>query len=1054
MRAALARRRALPYRWVPPFYRTACLTTTDLRDQLQQALGATYRIERELGGGGMSRVFLATETALGREVVLKVLPPELGGAVSPERFQREVRVVASLQHPHIVPIFAAGQTGELLYYTMPFIAGESLRARLDREGPLPVADAVRCLRDVVDALVAAHAKGIVHRDIKPDNVLLSHHHALVTDFGIAKALAEAGGTDSLTGTGLSLGTPTYMAPEQAAGEAHIDHRADIYAVGIVGYEMIAGEPPFRGPSAQSVIAGHLTRAAPPLTDARPNVPQALAAIIAKCLAKLPADRFGTSAELLAQLDAIAITGSLPSAVAPSRITVSRAGILFGVAAAVILAAAYLLVHGLGLPDWVFLGAAVLLLIGLPIVLATSHHEARRTEEGVVHTSGESPVQRLLTWRRALTGGGLAFAALTLGTALFMTLRALGVGPFATLLSAGALKARDPLLVAEFDNRTADSTLGQSVTEALRIDISRSLAVRLLEPSDIAAVLRRMERDPAQPLRSASAREVAERAGAKAVVTGEITALGTGFLLSVRLARSADGATLLAERETAVNAAGLIGAVDRLSRKLREGIGESLRSIRAGAPLEQVTTSSLEALRKYSEGDRLFDAGELGKARTRYEAAIALDSGFAMAHRKLSVILLNLDADMTLRVAEARRAYALRDRLPERERLHAVASYFMALRTGPDSVVPVYRQLLETWPDDKAGLNNLALMLYVDHRYAEADVVAQNALAIYPRTSPLYENAIGALVSQHKFAAADSLEAKWGANIPTSPFRLGNTAIFSAVKEDFALADRYADSLLNRGIPAAARSARRLRTHFHRTAGRLADAEREDEGVMRQFFESGQTNFAFAMATDWASDEQVFRRRPEVAVGRVDSVLAAHPYDALTPANRPYLRLAEFFARAGKVERAERLVAEYDREVEPEIRRGEGNRSFVAGLISAARGKHADAMAEFRVSARYGPCAPCGLYEIGQSFDALGRPDSALAAYESHVSWPTMVPDAKQFTLAPALRRLGELYEAKGDTAKALEYYGRMVELWKNADPELQPVVQDVKKRIAALTRPG
>ncbi|HEX7024077.1 MAG TPA: serine/threonine-protein kinase, partial [Gemmatimonadales bacterium] len=281
---------------------------SELEDRLQSSLGTQYRLERELGGGGMSRVFLAEEIALGRKVVLKVLPPELAGALSPERFQREVRLAASLQHPHIVPLLAAGSADGVLYYTMPFVAGESLRAKLDREGALPVAQALRYLRDVTDALVAAHAEGIVHRDIKPDNVLLTHQHAVVTDFGIAKAVsaAGAGGSGNLTSTGIAIGTPTYMAPEQATGEAHVDHRADLYAVGVMAYEMLAGEPPFRGPM-PVMVAAHLTRAAAPLTDLRPNLPAAIARLVARCLEKLPADRFGSAQELLAELDAVSAT---------------------------------------------------------------------------------------------------------------------------------------------------------------------------------------------------------------------------------------------------------------------------------------------------------------------------------------------------------------------------------------------------------------------------------------------------------------------------------------------------------------------------------------------------------------------------------------------------------------------------------------------------------------------------------------------------------------------------------------------------------------------------
>ncbi|MGH7630062.1 MAG: protein kinase domain-containing protein [Gemmatimonadales bacterium] len=205
---------------------------SDLRERIQTALGSAYRVERELGTGGMGVVFLAEELALGRRVVVKVLRPELAAGLSAERFRREVQLAAALQHPHIVPLFAAGEAGGLLYYTMPFIAGESLRARLRREGELPVPDALRVLGEVLDALEHAHAQGIIHRDIKPENVLFSGTHALVADFGVAKALSAAVADPNLTGTGLALGAPAYMAPEQAAGDAHVDHRADLYAAGV------------------------------------------------------------------------------------------------------------------------------------------------------------------------------------------------------------------------------------------------------------------------------------------------------------------------------------------------------------------------------------------------------------------------------------------------------------------------------------------------------------------------------------------------------------------------------------------------------------------------------------------------------------------------------------------------------------------------------------------------------------------------------------------------------------------------------------------------------
>ncbi|HEV8401108.1 MAG TPA: serine/threonine-protein kinase [Gemmatimonadales bacterium] len=279
----------------------------ELSGRLQTALGAAYRVERELGGGGMSRVFLAEETRLARRVVVKVLPPELAAEISVDRFNREIQLSASLQHPHIVPLLAAGGEADVLYYTMPFVEGEALRTRLAREGELPVRDAVRILKDVADALAYAHARGIVHRDIKPDNVLLSGNHAVVADFGVAKAVSQAKGQSGLTSVGVALGTPAYMAPEQAAGDPNIDHRADIYAFGAMAYEMLAGRPPFTGLSPHQMLAAHITEPVPPLTDARPSVPPALAELVMRCLEKNPPDRPQTAAEVYQVLESLATT---------------------------------------------------------------------------------------------------------------------------------------------------------------------------------------------------------------------------------------------------------------------------------------------------------------------------------------------------------------------------------------------------------------------------------------------------------------------------------------------------------------------------------------------------------------------------------------------------------------------------------------------------------------------------------------------------------------------------------------------------------------------------
>jgi len=267
----------------------------DLEGRLRTALKSRYAIERELGHGGMAIVYLAEDRKHDRRVAIKVLRPELAAALGPERFLREIRVAAQLSHPHIVPLYDSGQAGAFLYYAMPYVEGESLRSRIAREGQLPIAEAVQITREVADALSYAHSLGLVHRDIKPENILLSGGHALVADFGIARALDAAGG-EMLTETGLAIGTPAYMSPEQGAATGKIDGRSDLYALGCVLYELLAGSPPFTGPTAQSILARHSVDPVPSLRSVRGTVHPGIEWAITKAMAKVPADRFATAAE--------------------------------------------------------------------------------------------------------------------------------------------------------------------------------------------------------------------------------------------------------------------------------------------------------------------------------------------------------------------------------------------------------------------------------------------------------------------------------------------------------------------------------------------------------------------------------------------------------------------------------------------------------------------------------------------------------------------------------------------------------------------------------------
>ncbi|HET9710159.1 MAG TPA: serine/threonine-protein kinase, partial [Gemmatimonadales bacterium] len=259
---------------------------SNLESRVRAALAGRYAVERRIGSGGMATVYLAEDARHQRQVAVKVLRVELASALGSERFLREIRIAAKLQHPHILPLLDSGEADGLLYYVMPFVQGESLRQRLQREGSLSIPDAVRILRDVTDALAYAHAQNVVHRDVKPDNVMLSGRHAVLMDFGVAKAVSQAaqeGGTSTLTTRGLSIGTPAYMAPEQALADPQLDHRVDIYAAGVVAYELLAGVLPFDATTPEAMLSAHVTQKPLLLTGRREGIPAALAELVMRCL---------------------------------------------------------------------------------------------------------------------------------------------------------------------------------------------------------------------------------------------------------------------------------------------------------------------------------------------------------------------------------------------------------------------------------------------------------------------------------------------------------------------------------------------------------------------------------------------------------------------------------------------------------------------------------------------------------------------------------------------------------------------------------------------------
>jgi tetratricopeptide (TPR) repeat protein/tRNA A-37 threonylcarbamoyl transferase component Bud32 len=1079
---------------------------TELRERLQSTLGDAYSLERELGGGGMSRVFVARETSLGRQVVVKVLPPDLAAGVNAGRFKREIQVAARLQHPHIVPVLAAGETEGVLYYTMPYVEGESLRTRIARGGALSLTEVVGILRDVAKALAYAHEHGVVHRDIKPDNVMLSGGSAVVADFGIAKAVSaslteEASATrgTTLTQIGTALGTPMYMAPEQAAADPKADWRVDLYAFGCMAYELLAGRPPFHGLTPQNLLAAQMGERPQPVQELRVDTPPLLAELVMRCLEKEAHARPQFAADLVRVLDSVTSgrpLRAMPPILLGGRGMLRNALLLYAVAFVAVAVVAKAAIVAVGLPDWVFPGALVVMALGLPAILFTGyvHHATPRALTATrVLTPGGAAVSRStlatlalkasphVSWHRTATGGFVALGVFALLVAGFMASRALGIGPAGSLLAAGSLSERDRILVADFRSPGADSALGTVVAEAVRTNLAQSRAVRVVPASAIADGLRRMQRPSASHLGLALARDLAEREGIKAVVHGDVTAAGQGFILTLRLVSAATGDELASFREAAKDATGLIPAIDRATRDLRGKIGESLKAVRAAPPLMRVTTASLPALRKYTEGMTLhYRDNDYVRAAAAFEEAIRLDSAFAMAYTRAGTSYRNAAVRPARQDSLRLLAFEKRERLPDLERALVEGAYYVTIARR-DSAIAAMERAAAIDPSQSPIWNDLGISYNGRREYARAESAYRRAIALEDGNSQPWGNITSALVNQGKFGEARRAIADARSRFPQRSAGLAATLLSSGAaialnegRYDSAVALLDSAGRLPRQI--VSRTAQGRLASFYTARGRLRESMQLRIDLLDRDRSSGGLRrlgaaAAIGLALDSVEvDLWIRERAPGEAVRRLDALLVRFPRTVGEgPAPDELLRSAVLYAKAGRPDRARAALARYDRDVRDSTQlRAQVpflfvrayqvvlSRRIAAGEIALAERRFADAIAEFRASdlahdGRPHGCATCTDVLLGRAFDLADMRDSAVAALERYVTKPWSDRwGVDAFYLAGAHKRLGELYEARDDRTRAAEHYAKFVELWKDADPELQPKVAEVRRRLVRL----
>jgi serine/threonine-protein kinase len=919
----------------------------DQASTLRAALDGRYTVERELGAGGMATVYVATDLKHNRRVAIKVMRPEVSHALGSTRFLREIAVAAQLRHPNIVPLFDSGDANGLLYFVMPLVDGESLRARLKRERQLPIDEALRIAGEVADALKYAHERGIIHRDIKPENILLESGHAMLTDFGIAR-VSSGSGERKLTDTGLVIGTPAYMSPEQAVGDSTIDARSDEYALGTVLYEMLIGEPPFTGPNAQAVLARMLKEPVPDMRTVRETIPPGLEGVVDRALARAPADRYATIGELQAALRS-------PAASAPPR-----------------------------------------------------RRSRKRTAAFV-------------------SLGVLALAGM--GAAVGMS--ANPSVPF---------EKRDWVLLADFENKTGDSLLDRGLGSALRVGLEQSRHVNVFPRTRVAEALAYMQRPDSGALGEALAREVALRQNIRVVAVASIERVGETFMLTTRLVDPATGEDLKARSVRAKDRGQVLGALDELTRDLRRDLGEPIFSVaRRGVRLDQATTSSLQALSSWSEGNRLFSAEHYREAGEMYLHATELDPNFAMAYHSLGQFYYFVQNRKAGDVAFDR-ALTLSSKVTERDRL-LIEADVLNWREKREEAVAAYRRYLLRYPDDPTAWYQMGYAFLRLKRSAESIDAFQHVLAIDSLRAGAWVNIATVYGGDGRFR--DAIAAYQRAFAIKPSVQLGimtNHEIgFTFVKAgDVPGAEDNFRRMLSQSPAQRGRGNRslallRMYQGQYREAVPFLMASLEYDRSQSPQGRLSETRDLLFLASVYGllGDSTRVRR----ALADADSISKLEPLD---PGILQYL--GKLQARAGQTRAAEATLDRLNKGARADNKIDKAAQSLLGGEIALSRGRKPDAVKQLELSVTLSTNS-YSLESLAHALLITGDTAGARARYQEIMQRTTDLGwEAQEYFLLARLQ-LGRIYQAQGQNDLAAEQYAHLVEIWSAGDADLPPLVE-------------
>jgi tetratricopeptide (TPR) repeat protein len=704
---------------------------------------------------------------------------------------------------------------------------------------------------------------------------------------------------------------------------------------------------------------------------------------------------------------------------------------------------------LGLPLWFGKAVLALLAFGLVAVLATALLQGGAPAiDGAAGT--RQRLRRAVTWRRTAFVGLAALALLGAGTAAHLGARTVGVGPVGTVHARGLLPEDAELVLAELEDHAGDPGVARAATEALRVHLSQSPTIRLASGARVRDALQRMDAPVGEPLDLATAREVAVREGLKGVVAGEVHRVGSGYTVSARLVSAESGAELVAALETAREPDDVVAAVERLSIRLRERIGESLRSIRRSPPLGRVRTSSLAALKNYTEGMDANNRGEFERCALLMEEAIALDSAFAMAYEGRAACNQNLGRNPAQQITDRVRAYEMRDRMTEEERLRATAIYHQYVTRERGQAVEAWEAYATRHPDRPAPLFNLANLYAEGREWGRAEETLLRGLTLSPSSFVVLINLAGYQANQGRFDDAMATFARLEEQAPGLNLAWRKATIrmaagdWDAAQEELAVARERA-----RGSPGQRSLVATLQSSVALTRGRVDDAETYLREAMAADLESGSPERYHVRVMALAELYLLARGDTAGAVSLLDEVIATH-FRSVEPLDRGYFDLATLFAAARRPDRARQVLAAREREIRPPLPTAVP-RSVSAALAEAA-GRLEDAVAEWRLADETLENPLHAQANLGSLFDRLGQADSAIAYYRRYLGTPFRIRyETDPIWRGHAIERLGILHEDRGETAEAVRHYAMLVELWADADPPLRGRVEHARRRIRALT---